>query len=210
MELKTISKILSRVALVTSIYALVTIQGLNKDTAIRNRLNKNNINRIRKSLTERINNSNKENRYKFMENYSIYSENGIYLPILNFNEQKLLDEDKHKAYNWFFDKMRSKFTNNDKSLYLAISGFPFGENIIKSDKIIFKDRNGNFKAYYKHSVSREFSMNSERDEKETLDLVESLTNGEYGNSIAIQTSKENSFLKYTITIYKAIDILEKN
>lgn len=102
MELKTISKILSGVALVTSIYALITIQGLNKDTAIRNRLNENNINRIRKSLTERLNNPTKENKYKFMENYSIYSENGIYLPILDSNEQKLLDENKHKAYNWFF------------------------------------------------------------------------------------------------------------
>lgn len=210
MELKTISKILSGVALVTSIYALITIQGLNKDTAIRNRLNENNINRIRKSLTERLNNPTKENKYNFMENYSIYSENGIYLPILDSNEQKLLDENKHKAYNWFFDKIGDKLTNNDKSLYLAILGFPFGENIVKSDKIVFRDRNGKFKAYYKHSVSREFSMNNKKDEKETLDLVESLANGKYGNSIAIQTSKENSFLSYTITIYKAIDILEKN
>lgn len=95
--------------------------------------------------------------------------------------------------NWFS-------TNN--SLYLAIKSFPFGENFVKVDKIVFKDKNGNTKTYYKNKVSREYCNVIQKDIDEVNGLVKKIKSTNSDDSIIIQTSKSNSSFYFTLTEYK--------
>lgn len=171
-------------------FELGTYFGLKKDIDMRNHRHilENNLKNKYPSNNYEI-----KEKYRFMESYSIFSENGIYLPIIDSSEQEILDNKQKIAMNWFS-------TNN--SLYLAIKSFPFGENFVKADKIIFKDKNGNTKTYYKNKVSREYCNVIQKDIDEVNELVKKIKSANFDDSIIIQTSKSDSSFYFTLTEYK--------
>lgn len=182
--------IISFIIIVLAFFELGTYFGLKKDIDMRSYKHI-----LKNTLKNKYSSDNHEikDKYSFMESYSIFSENGIYLPIIDSSKQEILDNKQKIAMNWFF-------TNN--SLYLAIKSFPFGENFIKADKIVFKDKNNNIKVYYKNKVSREYCNIIQKDIDEINELVEKIKSNDSGDSIIVQTSKSDSSLYFTLTEYK--------
>lgn len=85
--------IISFIIIVIVFFELGTYFGLKKDIDMRNHRHvlENNLKNKYPSNKYPSNNYEIKEKYHFMESYSIFSENGIYLPIIDSSEQEILD-----------------------------------------------------------------------------------------------------------------------
>jgi lipoprotein len=138
-----------------------------------------------KNHTEEAKSTKNENQssYSNMANNSIRTSNGIYLPIFNTMSQGAIDRARNKIANWGYN---FKTINSNDGYYLALHRFPHGNKIFNANSLVFKDKNGNTKTYYKVQTSGVISYTDGTSDTE-VSFYNKILNGQFGNAIAIQT-----------------------
>ena len=138
-----------------------------------------------KNHTEEAKSTKNENQssYSNMANNSIRTSNGIYLPIFNTMSQGAIDRARNKIANWGYN---FKTINSNDGYYLALHRFPHGNKIFNASSLVFKDKNGNTKTYYKVQTSNVISYTDGTSDVE-VSFYNKILNGSFGNAIAIQT-----------------------
>lgn len=127
--------------------------------------------------------SENQSSYSNMANNSIRTSNGIYLPIFNTMSQGAIDRAKNKIANWGHN---FKTVDSKDGYYLALHRFPHGNKIFNANSLVFKDKNGNTKTYYKVQTSGVISYTDGTSDNE-VSFYNKILNGQFGNAIAIQT-----------------------
>lgn len=127
--------------------------------------------------------SESKSSYSNMANNSIRTSNGIYLPIFNTMSQGAIDRARNKIANWGYN---FKTVNSNDGYYLALHRFPHGARIFSANSLVFKDKNGNTKTYYKVQTSGVISYTDGTSDTE-VSFYNKILNGQFGNAIAIQT-----------------------
>lgn len=138
-----------------------------------------------KNHTEEAKSTKNENQssYSNMANNSIRTSNGIYLPIFNTMSQGAIDRARNKIANWGYN---FKTINSNDGYYLALHRFPHGNKIFNASSLVFKDKNGNTRTYYKVQTSNVISYTDGTSDAE-VSFYNKILNGSFGNAIAIQT-----------------------
>lgn len=143
----------------------------------------NSKNHAEKSETTKVTKNENKTSYSNMANNSIRTSNGIYLPIFNTMSQGAIDRARNKIANWGYS---FKTVNSNDGYYLALHRFPHGAKIFNANSLVFKDKNGNTRTYYKVQTSNIISYTDGTSNAE-ISFYNKILNGQFGNAIAIQT-----------------------